>query len=77
MFPVELLQCWKEFHESLTGTDHASIQNRRIYPLRQLKIVDFAGVRGQASMRFGALALVLGSSRLSHTLGELLNLHDY
>ncbi len=74
MFPVELLRCWKEFHESLTGTDHASIQNRRVYPLRQLKIVDFAGVRGQANMTFGALTSVLGSSRLSHTVGELLNL---
>lgn len=74
MFPVELLRCWKEFHESLTGTDHASVRNRRDYPLRQLKIVDFAGVRGQASMMFGALTLVLGSSRLSHTIGELLNL---
>lgn len=30
-FPVELLRNWKEFHESLSGTDHASIENRRIY----------------------------------------------
>jgi hypothetical protein len=35
-FPVELLRVWKQFHESATGTDHASVENRRRYPLRQL-----------------------------------------
>jgi hypothetical protein len=65
---------WKEFHESLIGTDHASIENRRIYPLRQLTILDFAGVRGEATINFGALTLVLGTMKLSQTLSELLHI---
>ena len=71
-FPVELLRVWKEFHESVTGTDHASIENRRRYPLRQLTINNYAGVRGETTITFGALTLILGASMLSHTIGELL-----
>lgn len=71
-FPVELLHVWKEFHESVTGTDHASIENRRRYPLRQLTINNYAGVRGETTITFGTLTLILGASMLSHTIGELL-----
>lgn len=73
-FPIELLHIWKEFHESLMGTDHASVENRRIYPLRQLTIVDFAGARGEACLTFGALTLFSGTTKLSHTIGELLHM---
>ena len=71
-FPVELLRVWKEFHESVTGTDHASIENRRRYPLRQLTINNYAGVRGETTITFGRLTLVLGTNKLSHTIAELL-----
>lgn len=71
-FPVALLRMWKEFHESVTGTDHASVKNRRLYPLRQLTIQDFAGIRGEATITFVALTLVLGTMKLSHTMSELL-----
>lgn len=73
-YPVELLRHWKDFHESTTGTDHASRENRRRYPLRRLDIVDFAGVRGEARLRFGALTIVAGTSKLSHTIGELIRI---
>lgn len=71
-FPVELLRWWKEFHESSTGTDHASLENRRIYPIRRLTIVDFAGVRGEATIGFGALTLILGTNMLNQSIGDLL-----
>jgi hypothetical protein len=71
-FPVELLRVWKEFHESVTGSDHASIENRLRYPLRQLTINNYAGVRGETTITFGALTLLLGTRMLSHSIGELL-----
>lgn len=73
-FPVELLRVWKQFHESATGTDHASVENRQRYPLRRLTIVDFAGMRGEATLLFGALTVFLGTMKLSHTMSELLSI---
>ena len=35
-------------------------------------INNYAGVRGETTITFGALALILGASMLSHTIGELL-----
>lgn len=73
-YPVELLRVWKAFHESSTGTDHASLENRRRYPMRRLEMVDFAGVRGGHSILLGALTLVAGTTKLSHRIGELLRM---
>lgn len=73
-YPVELLRHWKEFHESTTGTDHASRRNRATYPIRQLILHDFAGVRGEVAIRFGALTIVRGASKLNQTITELLRI---
>lgn len=74
MYPVELLRNWKSFHESVVGTDHASRENRRRYPLRRLDVVNFAGVQGEVQLGFGALTILEGSSKLSHTIGDLIRM---
>lgn len=73
-YSVELLSHWKNFHESTTGTDHASKQNRAFYPVQQLTLTDFAGVQGEAKINFGALTIFLGTSKLNQTVGELLRI---
>ena len=73
-FPAELLRNWKDFHESVVGTDHGSQENRRAYPIRQLSIMDFAGVRGEANISFGAVTLIVGTMKLSRTIGRLLRI---
>lgn len=73
-YPVELLRHWKKFHESTTGTDHASRQNRAFYPVRQLTLINFAGVQGEATINFGALTIFHGTSKLNQTVGELLRI---
>ena len=47
-----------------------------IYPLRKLTVVDFAGVRGEASITFGSLTIILGASKLSHSIGDLLRIYS-
>jgi len=71
-YPVELLKNWKNFHESSTGTDFATIKKRASYPVRKLTLVDFAGVQGEATISFGALTIFHGTSKLNQTVGELL-----
>lgn len=73
-YPVELLKKWKKFHESTTGTDFASIQDRDFYPVRKLTLIDFAGVQGEATINFGALTIFHGTSKLNRTVGELLRI---
>ena len=74
LFPVELLKNWKKFHESTTGTDFASLQDRRFYAVRKLTLIDFAGVQGEATINFGALTIFHGTSKLNRTIGELLRI---
>ena len=73
-FPVELLRSWKLFHESSRGSDMASLENRRRYPIRRLSIADFSGVQGEAYIDFGALTISYGTSQLSHSITELLQI---
>jgi hypothetical protein len=73
-YPVELLRNWKKHHESATGTDFATKQDRASYPVRKLTLVDFAGVRGEATINFGALTIFYGTSKLNRTIGELLRI---
>jgi len=73
-YPVELLMNWKKLHESATGTDFTSLQNRSFYPVRKLTLIDFAGVRGEATIDFGALTIFYGTSKLNRTIGELLRI---
>ncbi|HLP57304.1 MAG TPA: hypothetical protein VK186_00675 [Candidatus Deferrimicrobium sp.] len=71
-YPVELLRNWKKVNESATGTDFATNQDRTYYPIRKLKLVDFAGVRGEVEINFAALTIFHGTSKLNHTIGEIL-----
>ncbi|KAB0672440.1 hypothetical protein F6V30_07720 [Oryzomonas sagensis] len=71
-FPVELLKHWKQFNESVTGTDYASLQDRAHYPVRKLRIVDFGGVIGDITINFGALTLFYGTSKLNQSVCDLL-----
>jgi len=73
-YPVELLSNWKQFHESTTGTDFASKRDRNSYPVRQLTLIDFAGVQGEATINFGALTIFHGTTKLNRTIGELLRI---
>lgn len=73
-FPVELLMKWKQFHESTTGTDFASLQNRRFYPVRKLSLIDFAGVQGEVTIDFGAFTIFNDTSKLNRTIGDLLRI---
>lgn len=73
-YPVELLRSWKTFHESGTGTDFANIRHRALYPVRKLTLIDFAGVRGEATINFGALTIFHGTSKLNRTVGEILRI---
>lgn len=75
-FPVELLRHWKQFHESAIGTDFASLQSRVSYPVRKLTIVDFAGVKGETTIDFGALTLFYGTSKLNWSIGEILEIYS-
>jgi hypothetical protein len=71
-FPEELLKHWKQFNESGTGTDYASLQDRARYPVRKLRIVDFAGVTGDITIDFSALTLFYGTSKLNQSVCDLL-----
>jgi len=73
-YPVELLRSWKNFHESTAGTDFAAKQNRATYPVRQLILENFAGVKGDVSVKFAALTIFYGTSKLSHNIGKLLQI---
>jgi hypothetical protein len=73
-FPVELLRKWKLFHESSTGTDMASVSNRRRYPLRRLSITDFSGIHGEVHVDFGALTISYGTSKLNRSITEMLRI---
>jgi len=44
------------------------------YPLRELHIVDFAGVKGEVIVNFGALTLLYGTSKLNQYVVELLRI---
>ncbi len=70
-YPVELLKWWKALQEDMSGSDMASVENRRKYPLRRLTIENFSGVKGTAALDFGALTIVGGTSTLSRSIGEL------
>jgi len=52
-------------------SNHAPIQNRTV---SQLTISDYAGVCGEATITFGALTLVCGTLKLSHTICDLLRI---
>ena len=56
-YPVELLNFWKAHHESLTGTDFSTKQNRAYYPIRNLALNGFAGTIGESSFLFSPLTL--------------------
>jgi hypothetical protein len=43
-------------------------------PVNKLTIVDFAGVKGEATIKFESLTLFYGTSKLNQTIGELLNI---
>lgn len=71
-FPEALLKHWKQFNESGTGTDYASLQDRAHYPVRKLRIANFAGVTGDITIDFGALTLFYGTSKLNQSVCDLL-----
>jgi hypothetical protein len=71
-FPEELLKHWKQFNESGTGTDYASLQDRAHYPVRKLRIAYFGGVTGDITIDFGALTLFYGTSKLNQSVCDLL-----
>lgn len=73
-YPVELLNWWKKLQEEMSGTDLASVENRRRYPLRRLTVEHVAGVQGTATINFAAVTLVKGTSKLNRSVGELLQL---
>lgn len=59
---------------STVGTDLVSVENRRPWPVLRLVIEDFAGVQGKAAIDFAALTIVQGTSKLSHSVGEILRI---
>ncbi len=71
-FPPELLRSWKEQSESTPGTDHATPSDKSERPVLELSIVDFGGVQGRACVRFGALTVCAGTSKLSCGLSDML-----
>src|SRR6185436_11681472 len=52
-------------------SSHAPIQNRTV---SQLTISNYDGVFGEATITFGALTLVCGKLKLSHTICDLLRI---
>lgn len=73
-YPAELLKYWKEFCESATGTDFASIENKRSYPVRKLTLTDFTGVQDEVTINFGSLTIFRGTSKLNKSICEILDI---